>query len=149
MTKVLAGITTSLDGYITGPDDGPDKGLGEGGERLHYWVFGGPWTYEDEHYGEPVGADKQYLDGMTERVGAVIGGRGTFDAAEAWAAATRGRGAREGRVRVAQLHQGEHEDLPRLGLPGGRRESAVGAARGGRAHGSQGLAEGRLACGRE
>ena len=42
MTKVLAGITTSVDGYIAGPDDGPGKGLGEGGERLHYWVFGGP-----------------------------------------------------------------------------------------------------------
>ena len=40
MTKVLAGITTSVDGYVTGPDDGPGKGLGEGGERLHYWVFG-------------------------------------------------------------------------------------------------------------
>jgi hypothetical protein len=37
MTKVAAGITTSLDGYITGPDDGPGRGLGEGGERLHYW----------------------------------------------------------------------------------------------------------------
>jgi dihydrofolate reductase len=48
MAKVLAGITTSVDGYITGPDDGPGKGLGEGGERLHYWVFGGPWTYESE-----------------------------------------------------------------------------------------------------
>ena len=39
MTKVAAGITTSLDGYITGPNDGPDRGLGDGGERLHYWVF--------------------------------------------------------------------------------------------------------------
>ena len=28
------------------PDDGPGCGLGEGGERLHYWVFGGPWTYD-------------------------------------------------------------------------------------------------------
>ena len=28
MTDVLAGITLWLDGYITGPDDGPDKGLG-------------------------------------------------------------------------------------------------------------------------
>ena len=36
MTKVLAGITMSVDGYITGPRDGPGKGLGEGGERLHY-----------------------------------------------------------------------------------------------------------------
>ncbi len=34
MAKVTASITTSLDGYITGPNDGPDKGLGEGGERL-------------------------------------------------------------------------------------------------------------------
>ena len=41
MTKVLAGITTSVDGYVAGPGDGPGKGLGEGGEPLHYWVFGG------------------------------------------------------------------------------------------------------------
>src|SRR6266498_4129349 len=38
MAKVVAGITTSIDGYITGPNDGPGKGLGEGGERLHYWA---------------------------------------------------------------------------------------------------------------
>jgi hypothetical protein len=41
MTKVAAGITTSVDGYITGPNDGPERGLGEGGERLHYWVTSG------------------------------------------------------------------------------------------------------------
>ena len=45
MSKVLAGITASLDGYVTGPRDRLGAGLGEGGERLHYWVFGGPWTY--------------------------------------------------------------------------------------------------------
>ncbi|MEP6638242.1 MAG: dihydrofolate reductase family protein [Chloroflexota bacterium] len=84
MTKVLAGITTSLDGYITGPDDGPGKGLGEGGERLHYWVFGGPWSYNEEPRGDPIGADKEYLDDMMARVGAVIGGRGTFEAADRW-----------------------------------------------------------------
>jgi dihydrofolate reductase len=84
MTKVLAGITMSVDGYITGPDDGPDKGLGDGGERLHYWVFGGPWTYGGGHHGEATGADKQYLDQMDARVGAVIGGRGTFEAADRW-----------------------------------------------------------------
>ena len=37
---VAASITTSLDGYVTGPNDGPERGLGDGGERLHYWVFG-------------------------------------------------------------------------------------------------------------
>ena len=30
MPKVLATITTSVDGYIAGPADGPGKGLGEG-----------------------------------------------------------------------------------------------------------------------
>ena len=49
----LAGITTSVDGFVAGPDDGPGVGLGQGGERLHYWVFGGPWTYDDEPEGEP------------------------------------------------------------------------------------------------
>ena len=37
MTIVAAAITISLDGYITGPNDGPGNGLGDGGERLHYW----------------------------------------------------------------------------------------------------------------
>jgi dihydrofolate reductase len=83
MTKVLAGITTSVDGYITGPDDGPGKGLGEGGERLHYWVFGGPWTY-DEPRGEPTGEDAAWLEQTISRVGAVVGGRWTYEAAGHW-----------------------------------------------------------------
>jgi len=40
MAKVRVVITTSVDGYITGPSDGPGRGLGEGGERLHAWVVG-------------------------------------------------------------------------------------------------------------
>ncbi len=84
MTKVAAGITTSLDGYITGPNDGPGRGLGEGGERLHYWVFGGPWTYEQGPNGEATGTDKEVLDGAFARVGAVVIGRNMYEAAEAW-----------------------------------------------------------------
>jgi dihydrofolate reductase len=84
MTKVLAGITTSVDGYIAGPDDGPGKGLGEGGERLHYWVFGGPWTYEGGTRGEPIGEDAAWLAETVERVGAVVGGRWTYEAARHW-----------------------------------------------------------------
>ncbi len=84
MTKVIAGITTSVDGYVTGPNDGPERGLGEGGERLHYWVFGGPWTYEGGTRGEATGADKEFIDGIFARFGAVIGGRGTYRAADAW-----------------------------------------------------------------
>src|SRR2546425_11926575 len=81
MAKVLAGITVSVDGCITGPDDGPGKGLGEGGERLHYWVFGGPWTYDSESRGEPTGEDAAWLGGMISRVGAVVGGTSTYEAA--------------------------------------------------------------------
>ena len=84
MAKVLAGITTSVDGYIAGPDDGPGKGLGEGGERLHYWVFGGPWTYDSEPTGEPAGEDAAWLAEAVSRVGAVVGGRWTYEAAGQW-----------------------------------------------------------------
>jgi dihydrofolate reductase len=84
MTQVNAGITTSLDGYIVGPNDGPGRGLGDGGERLHYWVFGGPWSYDEEPRGEATGADKELLDDAFGRVGAIVGGRNTYEAAEAW-----------------------------------------------------------------
>jgi dihydrofolate reductase len=81
---VLASITTSVDGYIAGPDDGPGKGLGEGGERLHHWVFGGPWTYADGPKGEATGEDAEWLAEATSRIGAVVGGRWTYEAARHW-----------------------------------------------------------------
>jgi dihydrofolate reductase len=84
VTNVNAGITISLDGYIVGPNDGPGRGLGEGGERLHYWVFGGPWSYAEEPTGEATGADKQVLDEGFASLGAVIAGRNTYESAEAW-----------------------------------------------------------------
>lgn len=84
MTKVVAGITTSIDGYITGPDDRPERGLGEGGERLHYWVFGGPWAYASGARGEMTGEDKAFFEAAIADIGAVIGGRGTYEAAGHW-----------------------------------------------------------------
>jgi dihydrofolate reductase len=84
MASVLAGITTSIDGYITGPYDGPGKGLGENGERLHYWVFGGPWTYAEEERRAPTGEDAAWLTDTMSRIGAVVGGRGTYEAARHW-----------------------------------------------------------------
>jgi dihydrofolate reductase len=84
MTKVLAGITTSIDGFVAGPDDGPGVGLGRGGERLHYWVFGGPWTYDNEPEGEPTGDDADWLAEAMSTVGAVVSGRWTYEAAEHW-----------------------------------------------------------------
>src|ERR1700751_2897342 len=81
--KIVAGITVSVDGYITGRYDRPGCGLGVGGERLHYWVFGGPWTY-DSVGGDPVGGDKAWFDETLARNGAVVTGRGTYEAAEHW-----------------------------------------------------------------
>jgi dihydrofolate reductase len=85
VSRVIATITTSVDGYITGPGDGPDLGLGVGGERLHYWVMGGPWTYDTEH--EPgVGmsdADREFFEQLTSGLGAGICGRGMYESAKA------------------------------------------------------------------
>ena len=84
MSKVLAGITISLDGYVTGPNDGPGAGLGDGGERLHYWVFGGPWTYEGGVRGTAAEPDRAYLDGMFDSAGAWIVGRTMHDVVNGW-----------------------------------------------------------------
>ena len=84
MGKVTATITTSVDGYITGPNDGPGRGLGEGGTALHWWVFGGPWDYGDDTRGEPTGEDKAWLDEAGRDGGAVIAGRRTYESAEHW-----------------------------------------------------------------
>lgn len=90
MSSVVAAITTSLDGYVAGPDDAPGRGLGVGGERLHYWVFGGPWTYADGRSvggdGDPdaAGAGSAWLERLMARIGAVVGGRGTYEAGGAW-----------------------------------------------------------------
>ena len=85
MGQVLATITTSIDGYVTGPEDGPGCGLGVGGERLHYWVMGGPWAYETEHdIGGTSGPDKEFMDSLTAGLGAGVCGRGMYEAAGAW-----------------------------------------------------------------
>ena len=83
--RVTASITVSVDGFITGPDDGPGCGLGVGGERLHFWVMGGPWTYDGEHDTDGMsGADREYFEAVTEGLGAGIVGRGMYDAAGRW-----------------------------------------------------------------
>ncbi len=84
MGKVSAGITMSVDGYVTGPEDGPGRGLGVGGERLHYWVFGGPWSYDAGPEGEAAGEDKAWLEQASANLGAVVGGRWTYEAADHW-----------------------------------------------------------------
>lgn len=84
MSKVIASITTSVDGYITGTGDGPGCGLGRGGERLHYWVMGGPWTYAGGHDFAMRGPDKEFYDDLVSTVASGVVGRVMYDAAGAW-----------------------------------------------------------------
>ena len=39
MGKVVYDVSMSLDGYIAAANVRPEAGLGDGGERLHEWVF--------------------------------------------------------------------------------------------------------------
>lgn len=38
MTRIIADISVSLDGYVAGPDPSPDNGLGTDGEVVHTWA---------------------------------------------------------------------------------------------------------------
>ena len=99
MGKVVIDITMSLDGFVTGPNDGPDNGLGDGGRVLHEWVFEGR-----------TDADNLLLFEEPMRVtGAGILGRRTFDIAnEAW-----GENPPFGKSQVFVLTHRPHETLQR------------------------------------
>ena len=68
MSKVVSEISMSLDGFITGPNVRADNGLGDGGERLHDWMFDAK-----------IEADAKIVDEMYAAVGAVVLGKGMFD----------------------------------------------------------------------
>lgn len=84
MGKVVGGMTMSLDGFVTGPNDRLGAGLGDGGERLHYWVFGGPWTYDDQPSGSQSDVDREYLDEAFAAGGAWLVGRTMHDVVDGW-----------------------------------------------------------------
>ena len=84
MGKIIAGITTSVDGYVTGPDDRAGQGLGVGGERIHNWVFGGPWSYDEEPTGQMGTVEKEWMERHMSSLGAVVGGRATYEASGHW-----------------------------------------------------------------
>jgi dihydrofolate reductase len=59
-------MSMSLDGFIAGPNETDDNGLGDGGERLHEWPITG------QIYDEFIAT------------GAIVAGRGTFEPAGGW-----------------------------------------------------------------
>jgi dihydrofolate reductase len=79
--KVRLYMSMSVDGFIAGPDDGPDSGLGRGGERLHAWLSEG--GIDPEPYRPADGANAQVFDELMA-TGAVITGRRTFDHGRQW-----------------------------------------------------------------
>lgn len=87
MGKVVAGLSMSLDGFIAGPNDGPDNPLGDGGERLFNWYSSG-----DTEYTVPSGtmvfkvtaASAAVVQEGFSAVGALVSGRRTFDITNGW-----------------------------------------------------------------
>ena len=73
----------SLDGFIAGPNDGVGNGLGDGGERLHEWVYGlKSWRGPHGHEGGETGEEDDILGEAFEQLGAIVMGRRMFDIAE-------------------------------------------------------------------
>jgi dihydrofolate reductase len=67
VTRVVADISMSLDGFVTGPGADVEHGLGIGGEPLHNWVF------------QPDDVDTEVLEEAIAMSGAVVMGRRLFD----------------------------------------------------------------------
>jgi dihydrofolate reductase len=84
MGTVAVDLTVSLDGFIAGPDDGPELPLGRGGERLFTWMSAGPEVNRVEDRITPPDASKVVIDEWMTEYGAIISGRRTFDIANGW-----------------------------------------------------------------
>ncbi len=77
MGKVGIDKSMSLDGYITGPNPGPDQGLGEGGERIFAWMIADPVVDKPTRDGGALSEawEETYTDAF-DATGAVIMGKG-------------------------------------------------------------------------
>ena len=82
MSATVLYMSMSLDGFIAGPNNGPGNGLGDGGDRLHDWVFQGAGDLDDLA-SRLHGANRQIVDEFMG-TGAVVAGRGTFEPAQGW-----------------------------------------------------------------
>jgi len=84
MSSTVLYMSMSLDGFIAGPNESVDNGLGDGGERLHDWVFSDGASSEPSGMpGRPAGANGEVFDEMMS-TGAVVCGRGTIEPAGFW-----------------------------------------------------------------
>jgi dihydrofolate reductase len=75
-------MSMSLDGFIAGPNEGPENGLGDGGERLHEWAMTSGDVDLDATR-RSGGVNGKIVDEFMS-TGAVVAGRGTFEPAGGW-----------------------------------------------------------------
>jgi dihydrofolate reductase len=79
MSRVRFQIAVSLDGFVAGPNQGPENPIGEGGLRLHEWVF--PLASWNAMQGLPGGernASNSVIEEAHAGVGATVMGRNMF-----------------------------------------------------------------------
>jgi len=87
MGKVSTGLSMSLDGFIAGPNDGPEQPLGEGGMRLFAWYSGGETEYRLPGTEMVFEVSPQSADLLREahnKMGAFVTGRRTFNMTNGW-----------------------------------------------------------------
>jgi dihydrofolate reductase len=82
VSATVLDMSMSLDGFIAGPNEGPDNGLGDGGHRLHQWS---PDPEPDRKVtcGQEAGVNRQVHE-ESMATGAVVAGRGTVEPAGFW-----------------------------------------------------------------
>ena len=79
MSKVRVHISTSIDGYVAGPNQSDENPLGEGGEELHDWLVQlKSWREHAGMEGGEVNVSSAVFDEEIANVGAEIMGRGKF-----------------------------------------------------------------------
>ena len=82
MSATVLYMSMSLDGFIAGPNEGPDNGLGDGGHRLHEWAMPGG-DVDLEAIRRSGGVNGQVVDEFMS-TGATVAGRRTFEPAGGW-----------------------------------------------------------------
>jgi dihydrofolate reductase len=85
--QVVVRLSMSLDGFIAGPNDGPEQPLGEGGSRLFEWYSNGDTDFVTPSGTMTFRTSSESAAMLRETVGtagAVVTGRRTFDIANGW-----------------------------------------------------------------
>jgi dihydrofolate reductase len=87
MSKVVLELSISLDGFVAGPNDNLDNGLGDGGDALFRWYSSGDTDFPlpgTDMVFKISRASAEFLRPSWLNLGASVTGRRTFDIARGW-----------------------------------------------------------------